>query len=139
MKKNGTITFSVHGDKDTVPFFSIIFDAVEKFIPDLVPPGTPDFDRFGNKKSLKKVASSAKFKKIKVKEFVFRYNAGTFADFWENYLKYVAKPVREKLNKLSKKDFKKVRELAKKNSSKYTKKGKLVFPWKVLILTASNT
>ncbi len=139
LKKNGTIAISVHGDKDTVPFFSTILEAIKKYIPDFIPPGSPSFDRFGNKQALRKVVSSAKFKKIKVKEFVFTYEIDSFSDFWGNYLRYIAKPIREKLNKLSKKEMKKVRELARKNTLKYTKNGKIVFPWKVLILTASNT
>ncbi len=104
-----------------------------------MPPGTPNFDRFGNKKALRKVVSDANFKKIKVEEHCFSYKMDSFADFWQNYLKYVAKPVREKINKLSKNELKEVRELAKQNSLPYTKKnGKLVFPWKVLILTAKS-
>lgn len=138
LKKNGTIAISVHGEKDTVPFFSIIMNAVLKYIPDFIPPGTPSFDRFGNKKSLTKVVNDAKFKKIKVNEFNFKYSPGTFSDFWNNYLRYIAKPAREKLNTLSNFEKREVRNLAKQNSLKYSKNGKLVFPWKVLILTAKN-
>ncbi len=139
LKKNGIIAISVHGDKDTVPFFSVILEAVTKFIPDFIPQYSPDFDRFGNKQALRKITLDAGFKKIKVQEFVFKYAAGSFSEFWRNYLRYVAKPAKEKLNKLSKNEMKKVREQARQNSLQYTKNGKLVFPWKVLILTASNT
>lgn len=138
LKKNGTIVVSVHGEGDTVPFFSVILDAVTKYIPDFFPPGGPDFDRFGNKKALRKVATDANFKKIKVNEFVFSYSPGSFSEFWKNYLRYVAKPAKKKLDALSKEKMKKVRELAKKNSQQYSKNGKLVFPWKVLILTAKK-
>jgi len=139
LKKNGIIAISVHGDKDTVPFFSVILQAVTKFIPDFIPLYSPDFDRFGNNQALRKIALDAGFKKIKIQEFVFKYAAGSFSEFWRNYLQYVAKPAKEKLNKLSKNEMKEVRELARQNSLQYTKNGKLVFPWKVLILTASNT
>jgi len=139
LKKNGIIAISVHGDKDTVPFLTVILEAIKKFIPDFIPPENPDFDRFGNKQALRKIVSDADFKKIKVQEFVFKYAAGSFSEFWTNYLRYVAKPVKEKLNRLSKKEMKKVREQARQNSSQYAKNGKLIFPWKVLILTASNT
>lgn len=138
LKKNGTIAISVHGDKDTVPFFSTILDAVTKYIPNFIPPGSPDFDRFGNKEALRKVVSDANFKKIKVTEYVFTYTLDSFSEFWSNYLRYVAKPVKEKLAKLSKAEMKKVRDMAKKNSLQYTKNGKLVFPWKVLIITAKT-
>ena len=138
LKKNGTIAICVHGDGDSVPFFSVILDAVTKYIPDYVPPGAPDFDRFGNKKALKKVALDANFKNIKVNEFIFSYNPGTFSDYWSNYLKYVAKPIKKKLNSLSKENMKKIRSHAKKNSMPYIKNKTLVFPWKVLILTAKK-
>ncbi len=139
LKKNGILAISVHGDKDNVPFFSTILEAIKKFIPDFIPPGTPTFDRFGNKQALRKVVSAAKFKKIKVKEYVFMYNIDSFSDFWNNYLRYIAKPVKEKLNTLSTTEMKKVKELARKNTLRYTNNGKIVFPWKVLILTASKT
>ena len=139
LKKNGIIAISVHGEKETVPYFNVILEAVTKYIPDFIPPGNPDFDRFGNKQALRKIALDAGFKKIEVYEFVFKYAAGSFSEFWSNYLRYIAKPIKEKLNKLSKNEIKKVRELARQNSLPYTKNGKLIFPWKVLILTASNT
>lgn len=138
LKKNGTLAISVHGEKDSVPFFSIIMNAVLKYIPDFIPLGTPSFDRFGNKKSLTKVVKDAKFSKIQVNEFNFKYSPGTFSDFWCNYLRYVAKPAREKLNQISISEKRKIRELAKQNSLKFLKNGKLIFPWKVLILTAKN-
>ncbi|HET6516616.1 MAG TPA: class I SAM-dependent methyltransferase [Nitrosopumilaceae archaeon] len=138
LKKNGTIAISVHGDEDTVPFFSVILDAVTKYIPDFFPPGAPDFDRFGNRRALKKVASDASFKKIKVNEFVFSYSPGSFSEFWKNYLRYIAKPAKRKLDALPKEKMKKIRDLAKKNSQPYFKNGRLIFPWKVLILTAKK-
>lgn len=138
LKKNGTMAICVHGDGDSVPFFSVILDTITKYIPDYVPPGAPDFDRFGNKKALKKVALDANFKNIRVNEFIFSYSPGTFSDYWSNYLKYVAKPIKKKLDSLSKGKMKKVRNLAKKNSEPYIKNGRLVFPWKVLILTAKK-
>ena len=138
LKKNGTIAISVHGKGDSVPFFSVILDSVKKFIPDFIPPGTPDFDRFGNKAALKKLVSAAKYKKIKVTEFVFSYKQSSFSDYWCNYLRYVAKPARVKLKALSKAELLQVRGLAKLKAKPYMKNGLIVFPWKVLILTASK-
>jgi len=138
LKKNGTIAISVHGKGDSVPFFSVILDSVKKFIPDFIPPGTPDFDRFGNKQALKKLVSAAKYKKIKVTEFVFSYKQNSFSNYWCNYLRYVAKPAREKLETLSKAELLQVRGLAKLKAKPYMKNGLIVFPWKVLILTASK-
>ena len=137
LKENGTIAISVHGKN--VPFFDNILDAILKFIPDYIPLGAPSLDRFGTKKSLSDEVKKAGFSKIKVNEFTFRYSPGTFTDYWSNYKKYIAKPLKEKLDKLSTKQKKVLRETVKKNAIPYTKKdGTIVFPWQVLILTAKK-
>ncbi len=136
LKPGGTLAISVHGKN--VPFFNCILDAVTKFIPDYCPPGSPDLDRFGSRKALREEVSRAGFNKIKVKEFTFSYSPGTFGNYWGNYLKYIAKPLKEKLNSLSSKQRKEIKEIAQRNTIPYTKDGKIIFPWQVLILTAKK-
>jgi len=139
LKEYGNIGISVHGGKDKVPFFSSIIDSVIKYIPDYVPPGSPDLDRFGTKSALKSEVSKAGFSKIIVKEFVFSYSPGKFEDYWKNYLKYIAKPLKEKINELDYSERKELKCLIKEKTSQYTKKnGEIVFPWQVLILSAKN-
>jgi len=139
LKESGNIGISVHGSKDKVPFFSSILDSVIKYIPDYVPPGSPDLDRFGTKSALKLEVSKAGFSNIIVKEFVFNYSPGKFEDYWGNYLKYIAKPLKEKLNELDYSERKELKYLVKEKTSQYTKKnGEIVFPWQVLILSAKN-
>jgi ubiquinone/menaquinone biosynthesis C-methylase UbiE len=137
LKKNGTIGISVHGHKDNVPFFNVILDAVIKFIPDYFPPESPNLDRFGTRNALYNEIKKAKFRKITIKEFTFSYSPGNFNNYWRNYLRYIAKPLKEKLNSLNISKRKKLKQLVKNNAIPYTKKnGKIVFPWQVLILTA---
>jgi len=139
LKESGSIGISVHGGKDKVPFFSSIIDSVTKYIPDYIPPGSPDLDRFGTKSALKSEVSKVGFSKIIVKEFVFNYSPGRFEDYWRNYLKYIAKPLKEKLNELNSSEKKELKCLIKQKTSQYTKKnGEIVFPWQVLILSAKN-
>ena len=139
LKKSGNIGISVHGSKDSVPFFSSIIDSVTKYIPDYVPPGSPDLDRFGTKSALKKEVSKAGFSKITVKDYVFHFSPGKFEDYWSNYLKYIAKPLKEKLNELNYSKRKELKQLVKDKTSQYTKKnGEILFPWQVLILGAKN-
>jgi ubiquinone/menaquinone biosynthesis C-methylase UbiE len=139
LKKRGKLGITVHGAAEKVPFFNIIFDAVTKFIPDYVPPGSPNLDRFGTKTSLKKEVRKAGFSKIIVKNFVFSFSPGTFEDYWRNYFRYVAKPLKEKLDTLDKKERKELRDLIRENVESYTLKNKTIkFPWEVLILTAKN-
>ena len=139
LKESGSIGISVHGGKDKVPFFSSIIDSVTKYIPDYIPPGSPDLDRFGTKSALKSEVSKVGFSKIIVKEFVFNYSPGRFEDYWRNYLKYIAKPLKEKINELNSSEKKELKCLIKQKTSQYTKKnGEIVFPWQVLILSAKN-
>ena len=137
LKESGKIGISVHGHPDKVPYFDSIFDAVTQFIPNYVPPGTPDFDRFGTKKSLRDEIKKAGFRKITIKNYDFPYSPGTFEQYWRNYLRYVAKPIKEKLDSLEKSQRKELKEMVKDKTQPYTKKNGIIqFPWEVLILTA---
>ncbi|QLH08087.1 methyltransferase type 11 [Candidatus Nitrosotenuis sp. DW1] len=139
LKKNGTLALTLHGNKDTVPYFSSILDVVEKFIPDYVPQGTPNLDRFGTSSNLKKTISASGFTDIRILEYTFTYRPGTFSDYWQNYLKYLAKPLKEKIKTLSAEQRGKMKDQIKQNTLPYTKKsGQIVFPWKILILTAKK-
>ena len=137
LKKSGKIGISVHGKKENVPFFSNILDSVTQFIPDYVPPDSPDLDRFGTKSTLSNEIKKAGFSNIIVKEFIFYFSPGKFEDYWRNYIKYIAKPLKEKLNALEYSKRKELKQLVKEKTIQYTKKnGEILFPWQVLILTA---
>ncbi len=139
LRKTGKLGITVHGAAEKVPFFNSIFDAVTEFIPDYVPPGSPDLDRFGTKSSLRREVRKAGFSKIIVKNFVFKFNPGTFENYWRNYLRYVAKPLKEKLDKLDRSKKEKLKNAVRENVKPYTLKNKTIeFPWEVLILTAKN-
>ena len=139
LRKSGKIGISVHGSKDNVPFFSSILDSATKYIPDYIPPGTPDLDRFGTKSALKTEIRKAGFSNIVTKEFIFNYNPGKFEDYWQNYIKYIAKPLKEKLNALEYSKRKEFKNSVKEKTLQYTKRnGDIIFPWQVLILTAKN-
>ena len=139
LKKSGIIGISVHGSKDNVPFFSSILDSATKYIPDYVPPGTPNLDRFGTKSALRTEVRKAGFTNIVTKEFIFNYNPGKFEDYWQNYIKYIAKPLKEKLNALEYSKRKEFKNSVKEKTLQYTKRnGDIIFPWQVLILTAKN-
>ncbi|AJM91392.1 MULTISPECIES: methyltransferase domain-containing protein [Nitrosopumilus] len=139
LKESGKLGISVHGHPNRVPYFDSIFEAVTQFIPNYVPPGTPDFDRFGTKKSLRDEIKKAGFRKITVKDYNFPHSPGTFEQYWGNYLRYVAKPIKEKLNSLDRSQKKELKEMVKENTKPYTKKNGIIqFPWEVLILTAKH-
>ena len=122
LKKSGKIGISVHGSKDNVPFFSSILDSAIKYIPDYVPPGTPNLDRFGTKSALKAEVRKAGFSNIVVKEFIFNYSPGKFEDYWKNYIKYIAKPLKEKLNALEYSKRKGIQRISKRKNYTIYKK-----------------
>ena len=69
----------------------------------------------------------------------FSYSPGNFDDYWGNYLKYVAKPIKEKLNLLERSQRKELKDMVRKNTEPYTKRNGIIhFPWEVLILTAKH-
>jgi len=137
LKKDGKLGISVHGHPNRVPYFDCIFEAVTQYIPNYVPPDTPDFDRFGTKKQLKDEVKKVGFSKIKVNDYDFPYSPGTFEQYWRNYLRYIAKSVKEKLDKLKKPQRKELKDMVRQNTKPYTKRdGTIKFPWEVLILTA---
>ena len=125
LKKSGIIGISVHGNKDNVPFFSSILDSATKYIPDYIPPGTPDLDRFGTKSALKTEIRKAGFSNIVTKEFIFNYNPGKFEDYWKNYIKYIAKPLKEKLNALEYSKRKEFKNSVKEKTLQYTKRNEI--------------
>ncbi|EIJ66272.1 methyltransferase domain protein [Candidatus Nitrosopumilus salaria BD31] len=135
LKKSGKIGISVHGNN--VPFFDSILDSVTKYILDYVPPNSPNLDRFGTKSALRSEISKAGFSNVGVKEFLFQYSPGMFEDYWKNYIKYIPKPLKEKLNALENSKRKELKLLVKEKTIQYTKKnGQILFPWQVLISTA---
>lgn len=139
LKKNGTLVVATHGAGNTVPYFSSILDSVQKYIPDYIPSGAPDLDRFGTRRGLKKAIAKAGFSHITIREYKFWYSPGTFSKYWSDYLKYLAKPLKEKLNKLTPKQKSELQQTIRQKTTPYTKNGVIKFPWKVLILSAKNS
>lgn len=136
LKPHGTLAVSVHGHN--VPYFNCILDAVTKFIPDYVPPGAPNLDRFGSEKTLAGEVKKAGFTKIKTETVVFRYSPGEFKEYWRGYLRYVARPLKERIDRLPAKEKRKLREAVRENTQPYVRREKIHFPWEVVILTASK-
>lgn len=138
LKKDGRITVAVHGSKRTAPYFSCISSAVLKFIPDFLPIGTPTVHRFGTRDLLRMEFKKAGFKKINIYELNFEYKPGTYGDYWRDYFTNLTTPLKKKFKSLDLRQFVAMKKVVEKNTRKFTKNGKIIFPWKVLILTAVN-
>ena len=138
LKESGRIGIVVHGSKDKAPFYGAILDAAAKFIPDYVPEGTPQLDRYSTKRDLEKEVADAGFSNVVIKEYIFTYSPGTFENYWEDYQRYVARPIKAKIDALGSARKEEFREEIRRNAIRYTdrRSGVITFPWQVLVLTA---
>ena len=136
LRKGGRLGVTVHGEKHGSPFFSSVMKEITQFIPDYMNNGGPDLARFGTKKALREEMKRAGFERIKVKDIIYQYSPGTFDEYWKNYTKYIAKPLRQKMNKLSRSEKMELKNRVQKNTKRFTNRaGKITFPWQVLIVS----
>lgn len=137
-RPGGRIGIAVHGGRDKVPYYKAVLDAAAEFIPDYVPEGTPQLDRYSTKKGLRNVVREAGFSNVAVREYAFSYSPGTFGSYWGEYQRYVAKPLRAKIDALGRRRKAEFREEIRRNTAAYTDRGNgaITFPWHVLVLTA---
>ncbi|RNJ74644.1 MAG: methyltransferase domain-containing protein [Nitrosopumilus sp. D6] len=134
LKESGRLGITVHGNN--TPFYTSIIEPVSKFIPDYARPDSPKLDRYGTRSALAAEVKRAGFGRVMVKEFVFRYSPGTFESYWRRYIRYIATPLREKLDRLEPAQKKELKKEVRERTIQYTSNGVIVFPWQVLILTA---
>ncbi|TRZ79533.1 MAG: methyltransferase domain-containing protein [Nitrosopumilales archaeon] len=138
LNPKGMLVVAVHGLAEEVPYFSTIMNPILEHIPDIRPIGTPTVHRFGNPKELESEVAKAGFVDVTVALHGFVYKPGTFEEYWEDYMHSTANSIRVKIESHGKDVMEKIKKDAKKNASKYEEKGKLAFPWTVLIASGFN-
>ena len=138
MTKSGVLAISVQGSADKVPYFSTIMTPVLAHIPDIRPTGAPNVHRFGKSGDLERTISEAGFSEITITKFTFEYEAGTFEDYWSDYLSTTAASIRARIVSDPKK-LAKIKSEAEDRARQYRSEGEMiVFPWEVLIATARH-
>ena len=138
LKRDGRLGITVHGSLDKVPFYGSILKAITEFIPDYDSSDSPALDRYSTKRALHNEISAAGFSDISIKDYTFMYNPGTFEQYWRDYLRYVAKPIKSKLDLLTRTERRRLKEKISNNVQPYVTDGIITFPWQVLILTARH-
>jgi ubiquinone/menaquinone biosynthesis C-methylase UbiE len=138
LKKDGRLAVAVHGTPEGVPYFSTVMEPVLRHIPDIRPEGTPTVHRFGNRPDLQKVIASAGFSNISVEEFVFEYKAGTFEEYWSDYMSTTANSIRATIESKGASGVSAIRTEAERKANKFMEDGQIRFPWQVLIATATR-
>lgn len=136
LRKSGRLAVVVHGTPEGVPYFSTIMEPVLRNIPDIRPEGTPTVHRFGNRVDLQTVIASAGFSDILIKEFIFDYEAGTFEQYWSDYMSTTANSIRAMIESKGAGVVAAIKSEAEKKAQKFTEAGGIRFPWQVLIATA---
>jgi ubiquinone/menaquinone biosynthesis C-methylase UbiE len=139
LRKDGKLCISVHGTSERVPYFSCIMDPILKQIPNLRPKGAPSVHALGNQKDLCTILQSANFSNILIRKYNFYYLAGTFEEYWSDYMSSTANSILPILKSKGTDTISSIKRESKENSEKYTdNKGTINFPWEVLIATAFN-
>ena len=138
LRRGGKIVFAVHGLAEEVPYFSSIMSSILKYIPDIRPKDAPTVHRFGNGDNLKKELESAGFSDVSITRHVFSYEAGTFDEYWHDYMNSTANSIRPKIESMGDDIIGKIKNDSRQNAEQYIKDGKIVFPWTVLTVSAYN-
>lgn len=137
MRPDGTLAVCVHGTPEGVPYFSTIMAPVVQCFPEIRPAGTPTVHRYGSPKDLKDSLLKAGFHDIRIVKFTFEYRAGTFEEYWRDYLATTGNAIRTTIER-DKPLFAAVKKEAKRRSEKYAREGIITFPWDILIATAAG-
>lgn len=139
LKPEGRLAVAVHGSSEDVPYFSTIMESVLERIPDIRPVDAPTVHRFGEKERLRDVLVTAGFSEIMIEKFVFEYRAGSFSDYWLDYMSTTGASISSKIEAKGLKTVEQIRKQAERRSKKYhADNGSISFPWAVLIATAIN-
>ncbi|MEW6605073.1 MAG: methyltransferase domain-containing protein [Thermoproteota archaeon] len=136
LKNRGRIAVAVHGTPEGVPYFSTVMGPVLRHIPDIRPEGTPTVHRFGNPSDLMVVITSAGFVDVSIKEFTFDYEAGTFEEYWSDYMSTTANSIRATIEGKGPDVVAQIKTEAEQKAKRFAKDGKICFPWQVLVATA---
>ncbi len=136
LSDDGKIVLVVHGTADEVPYFSSIMRPILKHIPDIRPNGTPNVHRFGNPTELEKELEKAGFSNISVTRRIFSYEAGTFDEYWQDYMHSTANSIRPKIENAGNGIMSLIKNESKENVSTYLRDDKIVFPWTILMVSA---
>jgi ubiquinone/menaquinone biosynthesis C-methylase UbiE len=136
LKSGGRLAVAVHGTPEGVPYFSTVMEPVLRHIPDIRPEGTPTVHRFGKREDLQGVIAGAGFSDVSVKEFIFDYKAGTFEEYWSDYMSTTANSIRAMIEGRGPGVVSAIKAEAEEKAKKFTEGGRVRFPWQVLIATA---
>jgi len=137
MTKGGLLVLAVHGSSENVPYFSSIMKNIIKFIPNIIPNGSPSVHSLGNNTKLRDTLMKGGFNNIRIEKYNFSYSPGTFEQYWQDYMECTANSIKD----IIKKDnviLSRIKNESEKNVLPFVINNKIIFPWEVLIASAYN-
>lgn len=139
-EKKSKLAAAVHGTSEGVPYFSCIMNSILKYIPDIRPKGSPSVHSLGNPDDLYNLIAGAGFSDISIKKYTFHYQAGTFEQYWSDYLSSTANAIRSTIESKGSKVISAIKKDAQEIANKFTdnNNGLIQFPWDVLLATADT-
>lgn len=137
MAQEGMIVLGVHGPAENVPYFSCIMKNIIKFIPNLIPRGSPSVHSFGERNKLKDLLIRTGFSNVKIEKYQYSYNAGTFEQYWHNYMACTANSIKEIIEK-DNDILGLIKYESEKNALPFMENNNITFPWEILIASAFN-
>lgn len=136
--KNGRIALSVHGSAENAPYMSVIMDALMKYAPEIIPAGRPSPHRFGEPSLLRAEFENSGFREISVASYTYPYNAGTFEEYWQEYMESAGASIKSKIESLDAELYAKIKEESRAKAQRFLKDEKIEFPWQVLVASARS-
>ncbi len=135
----GKLSIAVHGSPKGVPYFSCIMDCILKYIPNIRPNNSPSVHAFGNPGDLSNILKSAGLSEISIKKYTFCYQAGTFENYWSDYMSSTANSIRHLIASKGDSTISSIKKESKETADRYADhKGIITFPWDVYVATAYN-
>jgi ubiquinone/menaquinone biosynthesis C-methylase UbiE len=138
-EKKSKLAAAVHGTSEGVPYFSCIMNSILKYISDIRPKGSPSVHSLGNPDDLYNTIASAGFSDISIKKYTFYYQAGTFEQYWSDYLSSTANAIRYTVESKGSQVISAIKKDAQEIANKFIDDNGLIqFPWDVLLATANT-
>ncbi|HJT81046.1 MAG TPA: methyltransferase domain-containing protein [Chthoniobacterales bacterium] len=134
--EGGYVSFVVWGREESNPFFSIISDAIDRFMPvSASDSAAPDPFRFAVSGKLAEILKAVNAENVVERQMAFNVEAAiSFDQFWQLRTE-MSESLREKVAQLTPAQLSVVKQEVSEAGRKYFADGKMSFPAKALIIT----
>lgn len=138
LSKRGKLIIAVHGNADKAPYFSSIMRNIIKHIPNIRQKGSPSVHSLGEDGILEKMLADSNYSNIKILKRNFVYNAGSFEQYWNDYMETTANSLRKTIKDCGENTIEKIIHDSEIETRKYLKDRNIIFPWQVIIAVAER-